>query len=251
MKHTAFPSVKPESRRLAAAIAALLIGPATAGAQTLTGRIFDATDSAVVSGAEVRVTGARRTRSNGLGEFQVSGLGDGRNELTVRMLGYDPFTDTVDVVAGENLRRDVYLVRVPHLLSQVTVKDRSLRVPSGFEDVYRRADMSNGILITREQIDSMNPRNVAGLVNQVGMFRVSARGGVVSSSRCQTAVGGGRAVTLYLNGLPLGNGFAVNELLEHLAPSSIQAVEFYNGGPSVPATFQPACGVVAVWTRRG
>lgn len=247
-------ATNPPLRVPAFAIAALFIGPAAAGAQTFTGRIIDATDSAVVSGAEVRVTGARRTRSNGLGTFMVFGLGEGRHAFSVRLLGYAPFDDTLDVVAGMNLTRDVFLVRVPALLSQIDVKGRSLRVPSGFEDVYRRADISNGSLITREQIDSINPRDVAGLVNHVAMFRVSpdrARGARITSSRCQPGAGGGRGVTLYLNGLPLGNGYAINDVLDHMAPMSIQVVEFYNGGTSVPATFQPACGVVAVWTRRG
>jgi hypothetical protein len=42
---------------------------------------------------------------------------------------------------------------------------------------------------------------------------------------------------------------SVNEVLDHMAPSSIQAVEMYNGPTSVPPNFQPACAVVAIWTR--
>ncbi len=241
------------------AFALLLICPAAAaGAQTFTGRIIDATDSAVVSGAEIVVAGKRRTRSEGLGTFRVADLSAGRHGFSVRMLGYGVFTDSLDVVDGQNITRDIYLVRLPRQLSQILVKGRSLRVPSGFEDVYRRADASNGQLITREQIDSLNPRDVAGLLNQAAnLVRASANrsNDRLSSSRCREMVpgtmSGGRPVTLILNGLPLNNRLAINEVLDHMAPTSIQAVEVYNGPTSVPATFQPACGVVAIWTRRG
>lgn len=241
-------------------IALLLLGfPAAAGAQTFTGRILDGTDSAVVSGAEVIVTGVKRARSGGLGTFRITDLPAGRHAFSVRMLGYAVFNDSVDVVADQASVRDVYLTRVPRLLSQINVKGRSLRVPSGFEDVYRRADASNGTLITREQIDSINPRDVAGLLHQAGSsVRASpnrdspAR---LSTARCQAMVpgapAGGQPVTLFLNGTPLNNTMSINEVLDHLAPSSIQAVEVYNGPTSVPPAFQPACGVVAIWTRRG
>ena len=230
--------------------------PAAASAQSLTGRLIDATDSAAVSGAEVIVSGERRVRSNGQGVFRVADLKPGRHGVSVRMLGYRVHSDSIDVVGGGDLTLDVYLARVPQLLSQMVVKGRSLRVLAGFEDVYRRANLSNGVLVTREQIDSLNPKDVVALVNATGPFRASPNrdsNDRLRSSRCQSFPGsaGGPPVTLFLNGVPLNNTLAINEILDHMAPSGIQAVEMYNGASSVPATFQPACGVIAIWTRRG
>lgn len=236
----------------------LLVSHSAASAQAFDGRVIDATDSAVVSGAEVAVSGARRTRSDGVGAFRVSNLAVGRHGISVRMLGYALFTDSIDVGDGAVVARDVYLTRVPRLLSQMVVKGRSLRVLAGFEDVYRRAQMSNGILVTREQIDSLNPKDVTALLNSTGPFRATPNRDApdrLRSARCQAMIpgsnAGGRPVTLYLNGVPLGDTFAINEVLDHMAPSGIQAIEMYNGSTSVPMTYQPACAVVAVWTRRG
>ena len=240
------------------AFSILALWPSPASAQTLNGRLIDATDSAAVSGAEVVVSGMRSVRSNGQGAFRVADLKPGRHGFSVRMLGYRVHNDSIDVVDGGAQTLDVYLTRVPQLLSQMVVKGRSLRVLAGFEDVYRRANISNGVLVTREQIDSLNPTDVVALVNATGPFRASPNrdsNDRLRSSRCQTMVPGsspaGRPVTLFLNGVPLGNALAINEILDHMAPSAIQAVEMYNGASSIPATFQPACGVIAIWTRRG
>ena len=242
--------------RALATFSMLALGSSAGSAQTLTGRLIDATDSAAVSGAEIIVSGERRVRSNGLGAFRVADLKPGRHGVSVRMLGYRVFNDSIDVVDGSPATLDVYLTRVPQLLSQMVVKGRSLRVLAGFEDVYRRANVSNGVLVTREQIDSLNPTDVVALVNATGPFRASPNRNSddrLRSSRCQSFPGsaGGRPVILFLNGVPLNNTLAINEILDHMAPSGIQAVEMYNGASSVPATFQPACGVIAIWTRRG
>lgn len=244
--------------RLATACATVLLTHSIAGAQTFSGRVLDATDSAAVSGAEITVSGMRRIRTSGTGAFRFADASAGAHDVTVRMLGYAPFSETLTLAAGQPVTRDIYLTRVPHLLSQMVVRGRSLRVPAGFEDVYGRAKISNSALITREQIDSINPRDVVALLNFTGPIRASANRGApdrLHSSRCRPMVPGapstGPPIQLFLNGAPIRNIAAINEILDHLAPSNIQAVEMYNGPTSVPPTFQPACGALAIWTRRG
>jgi hypothetical protein len=238
------------------ALALLAAVAQSADAQTLTGRIIDAADSGAVAGAEVSVSDGPRTRSDGKGTYRITGLGAGGHVISVRMLGYAPFADTVNIPTGQPLTRDLYLTRVPRLLSQMNVRGRSLRVPSGYEDVYRRANASNGLLVTREQIDSINPRDVVALLNFIGPLRASPNRDSpdrLRSSRCQPMVPGAnngtQSITLFLNGAPIANQIAINEVLDHLAPSNIQAVEMYNGPTSVPSSFQPSCGVLAIWTR--
>ena len=226
-------------------------------AQTLAGRVLDATDSLVVGGAQVRVEGARTLRTDGHGRYSISGVDPGRRAVSVRMLGYAAVEDTIEVASGETLARDYYLVRIPRLLSTLVVKGRSLRVPSGFEDVYRRGASGAGAFVTREQIDSMNPRDVAGLLHEVPFVHVNPRESApnaLSTSRCRGMLSGsapsGRMVQVFLNGTPVSSGPAVEEILRHLSPSMIQAVEVYNGPTTVPQHFQPACAVIAIWTRR-
>jgi hypothetical protein len=174
------------------------------------------------------------------------------------MLGYGVHHDSVLVTGAETVTRDFYVVRVPRLLSTMMVHGRSVRVPSGFEDVYKRGATGAGVLVTREQIDSMNPRDVVGLLHQVPFVHVNAHAGAsnaLSTSRCRQmltgSVASGRMVRLFLNGTAVSNPTAVDEILRHMAPSSIQAVEVYNGASTIPFMYQPACGVVAIWTRKG
>jgi hypothetical protein len=226
------------------------------GAQTLTGRILDATDSLTVSGAEIRVEGARAMRSDGQGRFSL-GVAPGRRAVVVRLLGYAAAADSVDVQENGTVVRDYYLVRIPRLLSTMVVKGHSVRVPSGFEDVYKRGATGEGSFVTRERIDSINPRDVAGLLHEVPFVHVNTREGVrnpISTSRCRGMLSGsapgGNMVRLFLNGASVSNNSSVTEILRHMAPSSIQAVEVYNGPTTVPYLYQPACAVVAIWTRR-
>lgn len=244
--------------RIGVSFAAALIAAASGalGAQKVTGRVFDATDSLTVSGAQVRVGGERLMRTDGRGYYTVQ-LAPGHYEITVRMLGYGVHFDSV-LVSDETVTRDFYLVRVPRLLSTMVVHGRSVRVPSGFEDVYTRGATGAGVLVTREQIDSMNPRDVVGLLHQVPFVHVNAHAGAsnaLSTSRCRQmltgSVASGRMVRVFLNGTAISNPTAVDEILRHLAPSSIQAVEVYNGASTIPFIYQPACGVVAIWTRKG
>lgn len=243
---------------LARALAMAALGGSPLTAQTLAGRVLDASDSGAVSGAEVQVTGMRSVRADGRGAFRFGDVAAGTHRITVRMLGYAPLTDTVTIAAGQTIERTLRLARVPQLLKQMVVKGRSLRVPAGYEDIYRRANTTNGTFVTHEQIDSINPRDVAGLLNFTSPVRSSPNRDApdrLRSIRCQSFVPGtnvsGRAVTLFLNGTPLNDTTAINEVLDHMHPAMIQAVEVYNGPTSVPAMYQPACAVIAIWTRRG
>jgi hypothetical protein len=225
---------------------------------TFKGRIRDGSDSGVVSYAQIQVSGARSLRSNNSGEFTISKIPAGSQEVSVRMLGYAQFTDRLNFVADETVTRDIYLTRVPRLLSQMVVKGRSMRVPSGFEDVYQRGANGAGSFLTREQIDSLNPRDVIGLLHEVPFVHINANSQAsnrLTTSRCRGMIPGspvsGTSVTVYFNGVPVTNTIWLNDLLEHTAPSMIQAVEVYNGSTTVPPVFQPACAAIAIWTRKG
>lgn len=244
-------------RRIVAA-ALLLLFSAGARAQTFAGRVLDGTDSLVVSGAQVHVEGAHSIRSTGFGQFRISGFEPGRRQIAVRMLGYAAVTDTVDFPEDQTVTRDIYLTRVPRLLSTMVVKGRSMRVPSGFEDVYQRAAASGGSFMTRETIDSLNPRDVVGLLNEIPFIRVDPNPDArdrLSTSRCRPMLTGsrlsGQMVALYFNGVAIVGETLVDEILSRVAPSSIQAVEVYNGPSAVPPSFKPACAAVAIWTRKG
>src|SRR5690348_3720898 len=128
---------------------------------TLVGRVLDATDSGGVANAGIHIGGTDLVaRSDGRGRFRLSGVPAGRREIEVRFFRYSPMKDTVTFVAGDSLRLDINLKRLPHLLSEMVVHGRAYRVPRGFEAVYDRGARGWGTFITREQIDSVGPKDV-------------------------------------------------------------------------------------------
>ena len=238
------------------ALCMLLLLATSTEAQTFTGRVVDATDSLIVSGAQIRVDGARSARSDGFGAFKISGIAPGRHAVEVRMLGYSLYSDSLDFAEGLTITRDLYLTRVPRLLQQMVVKGRSMRVPRGFESVYQRGASGAGAFLTREQIDSLNPRDVVGLLHEVPFIHINANEAApdrLTTTRCRGMLPGtsvsGQMIAVYFNGVPITDSTSLEEILKHLSPSSIQAVEVYNGSTTVPPIFQPACGAVAIWTR--
>ena len=238
------------SLRLAIALATL---PLIAGAQSrdslavLQGYVRDVVDSGAVAYAEVRIDNSGQyTRADGLGRYRIAGILPGEHTITYRLLGYTPIELKETFVTGQTMTRDLYLARMPRLLSAMEVRGKTLRVPAGFETIYKRAARGQGYFVTREQIDSVNPRDVIGVLHHF----TSARGGYnsagkinrIESQRCEE-------FTVYLNGTPIANAHALEDLLGSTPPQWIQAVEVYDSRSRMPVEFQPSCGVVAIWTR--
>lgn len=240
----------PDRLRLAIALAFV---PGLAPAQArdtmavLHGYVRDAVDSGAVAYAEVRLGNGTATRADGHGRYRITGIRPGDHEVTYRMLGYNAMQLQVALDPGLTLTSDVYLVRVPRLLTAMDVKGKSLRVPSGFESVYRRAARGQGHFVTREQIDSLNPRDIMGALNHFTPARRAYTGNGkfnrIESQRCEE-------FKIFLNGTPINaNQMAVEEVLYSTPPGWIQAIEVYDSRVRMPVEFQPACGAVAIWTR--
>ena len=256
--------------RLLALASLLLAAPLPLAAQagdslvTIAGRVTDAVDRAGVAAAIVDVPGTGISlRSNGLGRFRITGVPRDARELRVRALGYAPATVTLGTASDGTIDvGDVVLERRPQVLSQMTVRGRSARVPHGFEDVYRRGLSGRGAFITREQIDSLNPIEIKSVLYAVPGLYVNQRG--VYFNRCLRGQVGqlwvdGQRVTRFSRSRassefqPSSDPYFMNEYLTNIRPVEIQAIEVYASQSTVPAEFMDAspCAVIAVWTRRG
>lgn len=218
---------------------------------TLEGRIRDATDSGGVSFAEVRLAEGRvHVRTDGIGKFKISGVPTGAQEIFVRSLGYAPMRVSAVFEPGQTLTRELYLVRVPQMLSQMVVRGKSMRVPRGFEQIYRRGTTGDGAFITREQIDSLNPRDISSVLFTVPFVHIEAFYDVrVTTHRCKN-------VGVWLNGMPATDTAFIRNILTFMAPTSIQAIEVYDGFTRIPPQFartsgqlKRACAVIVLWTR--
>lgn len=242
--------------------------PAFAGAQqldstvTLLGRVADEVDSGAVANATVNVVGSRLVvRSNGWGYFRIDGVRPGPHELVIRSLGYAKLTQSIDIVAGTKPERDFYMTRVPHVLTEMVVYGRAMRVPRGFEEIYRRGGRGWGTFITREQIDSVDPVDLKTMLATIPGVLANDRG--VYFQRCppmwppQLWIDGQR-VTRFSKMVTPGIGrdpdpHFFNEFLTGIRPVQVQAVEVYTSTSSTPAEFLDGsgCGTVAIWTKRG
>lgn len=233
---------------------------------TLLGRVVDEVDSGAVANATINVLGTRLiARSDGLGYFRIDGVRPGTRELIIRALGYARLTQSEDFAAGDRVHRDYVMTRAPHLLSEMVVHGRAMRVPHGFEEIYRRGARGWGTFITREQIDSLNPLDIKTMLATVPGVFTNDRG--VYFQRCpafwtpQLWIDGQR-VTRFRKTLVSDprdpesrdtDPYFLNEYLTGMLPADVQAIEVYASNAATPAEFLDGsgCGVIAIWTRHG
>ena len=235
-------------------------------AATLVGRILDATDSGAVANAGIHIAGTDLVvRSDGRGRFRLTGIPAGRREVEARYFRYSPTKDTVLFVAGDSLRLDIYLKRLPQLLSELVVHGRAFRVPHGYEAVYERGARGWGTFITREQIDSVGPKDVKTMfegikgvvVGQDGVFfnRCYGRDGSATpwAEYAEVWFDGQRVTNFEVSQDPKDPRM-MNSFLETLPPSEIQAIEVYTSSVNIPAEFSSGgspCAVIAIWRKHG
>lgn len=239
--------------RFALRVIAVLL-PATAAAQrgdstaTLIGHVVDATDSGAVAHATVNVLGTDLVGyTDGWGYFRVNGVRAGERQVVIKALGYAKLVESQNFAAGEKLKRDFSMMRLPHTLTQMVILGHSARVPHGMEDVYRRGMRGWGRFITREQIDSINPVDLKMMLGMLPGVYENDRG--VTFPMCGNP-------HIWVDGQDmtrLEGSYAQADFLSYMVPSEVQAVEVYTRGITVPAEFLGGnpCGVVAIWLKRG
>jgi hypothetical protein len=244
----------------------------------LRGRITVEGDTTPIPGAEVELLGTtlmKGTDSNG--RYQFLSVPAGLYTLRVRLPGYVPVAQVFTIEDDQWVDQSLSLKRLPQSLTTVRVEGKVLKVPPRYEEVYARAARGWGTFITRDDIVRRNPIDMVSLLETLPAVQVNDRG--VTFARCkeftnlalptkgQSGAAPGAHVQLYVDGVRRtgvgislrnpsdanGGGIAgdeVTETLKELSPSSIQAIEIYNGVSRIPAEFlEDACAVIAVWTR--
>jgi len=232
---------------------------AEAQGSLFTGRVLDSLQTPLV-GAEVSLPAlAKSQRTDERGEFRVTGVPAGEHVVQVRMPGYAPKVDTIEVADAGEVRREYRLSRIEATLPEVPVKasllDRKL------SEFYERRRMGIGRFLDSAEFakapgtrTSDRLRKLPGLTIGRGRFLneayvISTRSGEGkrpgSKEPCRAAI--------WLDGLNLWTDYSVNQL----DPSMIGAVEWYAGQASIPAKYNVTpstpqrkyCGVLVIWTR--
>lgn len=214
-----------------------------------TGRVL--TDSVVaIPGAEVALTALQRTqRTNEKGEFAFSAVPAGEHVVAVRMPGFAPKVDTIEVADAGEVRLDFRLAKIEATLPEVSVTTSPL--DRKLVEFHERRRMGIGRFLDSAEFANAHGtrtsdrlKKLPGLMIGRGRFLseayvLSTRGGSGFRTSCRAAI--------WLDGVNL-TSFSVNQL----DPSMIAAVEWYAGPASVPAKFNvksAVCGVLVIWTR--
>jgi hypothetical protein len=247
---------------------------AQGAAAELRGRVSEHGDtSIVVSGAEIQVLGTPyRTYAGRDGRYRIVGIAPGDYDVRVRLIEYQPALMHVRVFDITTL--DVPLLRLPQALTEVRISGKVLKVPARYEDAYRRGAAGFGKLITRDDIERMNPFDTKQiLATQPGVL-VTDRG--LTFQRCQsdvnnidfTRTGASRLpsmgpadparrqgnVQVYVDGIRMtrsnDGAFDAATIIDNIPPVAIQVIEVYSGVSRIPGEFLgDACAVVAIWTK--
>ena len=226
---------------------------------TVRGRVTSG-DSIVVPLAAVELAhlGSRSTDSAGVFVFQ--NVTPGRYAVHVRRLGFAPYDDTLYVFVGDTLTHRIALDPLAAQLQTVVIRGEMVKVPKGFEAIYRRGAHSFGYFMTAEQIETRNPTQTRDLL--LNIPGVTVVGNSLSFERCQKSGPGGGSATMegspqvYVDGQRVTRfarqfGDEVEAALSQVEPRQIQAIEVYAGVAQIPGDFaQQACAAIVIWTKR-
>jgi hypothetical protein len=218
----------------------------------LTGRVADALGSAIVK-AEIVVTNTTfRAESGPDGRFDLGGLPSGAVEVVVRRIGFSPAKIPLELGSGEMRDIRVLLSPVAVMMDSVAVTAEAPTVDKAFGGFELRKSRGFGTFFTREQIEKKNPRVTTDLFRSVSGVKLLRENGTPTVVSARLGTMAYCPVRYYIDGAsyPL-YGQSIDTMIQ---VADIGAVEIYPGGATVPPQFggrESACGVVAIWTRRG
>jgi hypothetical protein len=259
------------TRAIVVALTLLSFAPRVAQTQSgvFSGVVTADTLGHTVSNAEVSLPQLNRTTlSNQRGEFRFSSLPAGRYAVTVRALGFQPFSDSVDIVEGRALDGELTLSpNVTQLDSVRTTAAATPRILPKYEEFEARQQariagyfLSDSALRTR---DRENLAEVIGMMPSVsvassplGTFLSSSHGGNSSKPIFEGGGGGKTAClfTVYVDGQKIFSAGEGNEPPDFakMHVEDFYGVEVYPSIAQAPAQYTTTgtnCGVILLWTR--
>jgi carboxypeptidase family protein len=249
-----------------ALIALAVLAPAIHAQTTFTGRVLSDSGAPLV-GAEVviaKLQKIQRTDTNG--EFRITGLPAGDHIVGIRMLGYAPHGDTIEVADAGEVQREYRLKPIATKLPEVPVTAKSVLDRKLIEFYERRQYGVGRFLDSAEFANARGTKTSDRLAKMPGILIQRGRGNEVFVSNTRQRLPGepgSRSFCrslVWLDGVNLGVDYNVNEL----DPSMIAAVEWYASNQNAPAKLvapprpsaasmsgrpEPYCGILVIWLR--
>ena len=206
---------------------------------TVSGTVYDAKDNQVLVGVTIWVKSLNTGAITDLnGKYSLE-LPTGNHKVEVSYLGYESFSETLDV-KGSNIKKDFYLVPATTVLQDVVVSGKSQAT------IVRT-------LPFKPQVISLNeirgqPVPVTSLLNQLPGVRIRKEGGAGSEANIMLNGIDGKGVKVFVDEVPvylLGAGYSINTL----SPNIIDRIEVYKGTIPVKFGSDALGGIINVVTR--
>jgi vitamin B12 transporter len=219
--------------RRAVVLGIILTVPISTAAQAparVLGRILDAATGAPVAAAEVRL-GDQRAASENDGTFIFVALTPGRAMLSVRRLGYTPWSEMIDILQGLDRTITVELTPIPLQLDSVTVVATPGEISISGEELARRG-----------------PDLAHALDGWEGIaVRRTGSGGPAAP---QLRGGGPDEVLVLVDGFAANDPFTGRADLARIQSREVEHVTLLPGAQTVRQGARAIAGVIVVETRR-
>jgi hypothetical protein len=256
-----------------------LLSPRPVAAQVVRGRVLEASTSQPIRAASLELLDDRqqvlvRVTTDSTGLFRLRGWLAGKYQVRAGALGYETVSsDVLELGTGEEFALDIRLAPNAIPIDAITVVSRStsslkevaLRGYYDRRDSGRRIGM--GRFLDRGEIEERGTR-LSDVLRRVPGLRVLYYGSCVIVATSTNPSGTLRPPGSNMGGCPVparvcpANIYLDGMLITADGPVSIdqtipldwvEAVEAYRRPAELPAEFlgSGACGVVAIWTRRG
>lgn len=221
--------------------------PAVLGTARVTGRVINNAGTPL-PGARVQLEGTTRvatTRANG--DFSLDSLPSGTQSLTVRLLGYAPIEQAVDLVSAQPTNVTIKMTEFVPVLEAVRVTASRER---GLESVgfNRRRRVGQGHFMDDKDINE-NSTYFSDVLRAAPGIRISPSGmnrQVITSTRSPNG-----CVAVWVDG-NLWQSLEPGDIDDFVRPNELAALEIYNPS-TTPAEFQSrggSCLTIVAWTYR-
>jgi len=190
----------------------------------------------------------QKSVSNAQGRFSFKGLYEGTYLLSIQAIGYQKYTEEVEVKTGTNTSVSIQLQAGEEELKEVNVGGFHSN-PDNFIDMTRTAMPSK--VISRQEIEMMGSRRLDEVLKeQTGMAMVN------------DVASGGRAIGLQMQGFDSGYTMVMidgqsmigrnngNLDLSRITVSNIERIEIIKGASSCLFGSDALAGVVNIVTRK-